>query len=78
MEGSYIYIYINDDKKQTTSVPDVRNLSLEKAIGSLQAKKLNVRVVGNGYVLSQEPAVDTALDKGSIVTIKCVDTTELP
>lgn len=78
MEGSKIFAYINEDEKQTTVVPDVRNLSLDKAISNLQTANLNVRVVGNGYVLSQDPASDTTLDKGSIITIKCVDTTELP
>ena len=78
MEKSKIMAYISDDKKQTTSVPDVRNLSQDKAIAAIQKANLNVRVVGSGYVLSQEPASQTVLDKGSIVTIKCVDTTELP
>lgn len=78
MENSKIMAYVSTENKQTTSVPDVRNLSLEKAITTLQAAQLNVRVVGNGYVLSQEPASGTVLEKGSIVTIKCVDTTELP
>ena len=67
-----------DDQKQTTTVPDVRNMTASKAISKLQSANLNVRVVGNGYVLMQDPSVNTILEKGSIVTIKCVDTTELP
>lgn len=78
MENSKIMAYTTDETKQTTSVPDVRNLSLNEAITTLQAANLNVRVVGNGYVLSQDPTAGTVLEKGSIVTIKCVDTTELP
>lgn len=78
MEGSTIRVYTTDDQKQTTTVPDVRNMTASKAISKLQSANLNVRVVGNGYVLMQDPSVNTILEKGSIVTIKCVDTTELP
>lgn len=78
MENSTIMAYTDDDTKQTTSVPDVRNLSQENAIKKLMAQGLNVRVMGTGYVLSQDPSASTVLDKGSIVTLKCVDTTELP
>lgn len=78
MEGSKIMGYTSTDNKQITTVPDVRNLGQNKAIEALRKANLNVRVIGNGYVLSQEPSANTQLEKGSIVTIKCVDTTELP
>ncbi len=78
MEGSTIRGYINDDEKQTTTVPDVRNMTSSRAISKLKSSNLNVRVVGSGYVLMQDPSANTVLEKGSIVTIKCVDTTELP
>lgn len=78
MENSTIMAYTDDDAKQTTSVPDVRNLSSDVAIKKLMSQGLNVRVMGTGYVLSQDPSASTVLDRGSIVTLKCVDTTELP
>ncbi len=78
MEGSSIRVYINKDAKQTVSVPDLRNKSSEVAKKALQNIGLNVRIVGNGYVLTQDPSLDTVIEKGSIVTIKCVDTMDLP
>ena len=78
MEGSTVRVYINDDAKQTVDVPDVRNKTAEVATAKFKAAGLNVRIVGNGYVLTQDPAPGTVIEKGSIVTIKCVDTTDLP
>lgn len=78
MEGSTIRVYASKDAKQTVSVPDLRNKSSEVAKKALQNVGLNIRIVGNGYVLTQDPSSGTVIEKGSIVTIKCVDTMDLP
>lgn len=78
MDGSSIRVYNNVDNKQTVSVPDVKKKSSENAISSLKAAGLNVRIMGSGYVLTQDPIAGTNIEKGSIVTLKCVDTTDLP
>src|SRR5574344_1329753 len=78
MEGSTVRVYTNSNTKQTVDVPDVRNKTMEVAISKFKSAGLNVRVVGSGYVLTQDPTPGTVIEKGSIVTIKCVDTTDLP
>ena len=78
MEESVVRVFINSEQKQTTVVPDVKKKALNVAIKNLKNAGLNVRVVGSGYVLTQDPVANTNLEKGSIVTLKCVDTTELP
>lgn len=78
MEGSTVRVYTTDGNKQTISVPDVRNKTVEVATAKFKAAGLNVRIVGNGYVLTQDPAPGSVVEKGSIVTIKCVDTIDLP
>lgn len=78
MEGSSIRVYVNQENKQTVAVPDVKKQSLEKAMASLKAAGLNVRIMGAGFVLTQDPVATTNIEKGSIVTLKCVDTTDLP
>ena len=78
MEGSTVRVYTTDGAKQTVDVPDVRNKTVEVATAKFKAAGLNVRIVGNGYVLTQDPTPGTVVEKGSIVTIKCVDTTDLP
>jgi len=78
MEGSNIRVYIDPNNKQTTSVPDVKKMNSDKAIETLKNAGLNVRIMGSGFVLTQDPAATSNIEKGSIVTLKCVDTTDLP
>ncbi|MDO4282608.1 MAG: penicillin-binding transpeptidase domain-containing protein [Clostridia bacterium] len=78
MEGSVIRVYIDDSTKQTVAVPDVRNKTQSEAIEEFRKSGLNVRIVGSGYVLNQDVTPGEIIEKGSIITIKCVDTTELP
>lgn len=78
MEGSTVRVYTTDGDKQTVDVPDVRNKTVEVATAKFRAAGLNVRIIGNGYVLTQDPTPGSVVEKGSIVTIKCVDTTDLP
>ena len=78
MEGSAIRVYTNNNAKEQVEVPDLRNISSDKATKKLYNLGLNTRIVGNGYVLTQDPTAGTVIDKGSIVTIKCVETLDLP
>ena len=78
MEGSTIRVYIDDNTKQTVAVPDVRNKPQSEAIEEFRKAGLNIRIVGNGYVFTQDVTPGEVVDKGSIITVKCVDTTELP
>ena len=78
MEGSSIRVYANNEAKQTVAVPDLRNKSSDVAKKALHNVGLNIRIIGNGYVLTQDPTPGAVIEKGSIVTIKCVDTMDLP
>lgn len=78
MEGSTIRVYVNDNERQTVSVPDVRNKSADVAKRMFKNAGLNIRIVGSGYVLTQDPGPDSVIQKGSIVTVKCVDSMDLP
>ena len=78
MEGSTVRVYFDNSEKQKTDVPDVRNKSAEVATKMFKKAGLNTRIVGSGYVLTQDPTPGSVIEKGSIVTIKCVSTTDLP
>ncbi|MEG1008659.1 MAG: penicillin-binding transpeptidase domain-containing protein [Clostridia bacterium] len=78
MENSIVRGYINNNPKQTVPVPDIRNKSSDYSKKTLNKLGLNVRILGNGYVLTQDPSPGSVIEKGSIVTIKCVDTMDLP
>lgn len=78
IKGATIRVYSDTSvKKQTTTVPDVRGKSKSKAISSLKNKGLNIRIIGNGNAIIQDPSAGDTVTKGSIVTVKFVDTTDL-
>lgn len=78
IKGATIRVYADTTtKKQTTTVPDVRGKSKTKAISSLKNKGLNIRIIGNGNAIIQDPSAGDTVTKGSIVTVKFVDTTDL-
>lgn len=78
IKGATIRVYADTTtKKQTTTVPDVRGKSKAKAISSLKNKGLNIRIIGNGNAIIQDPSAGDTVTKGSIVTVKFVDTTDL-
>lgn len=74
MDGSSIRVYTNDQAKQTVTVPDLRNKTADYARKILNNLGLNLRIIGSGFVISQDPSPSDIIEKGSIVTIKCVDT----
>lgn len=77
--GSSIMAYKDGDEVQKSEVPDVRNLTSNEAITHFRNVGLNIRVEGTGYVLTQDVTPHEQIEKGSIVTIKCVDDlSELP
>lgn len=77
--GSSIMSYKDGDEVQKSEVPDVRNLTSNEAITHFRNVGLNIRVEGTGYVLTQDVTPHEQIEKGSIVTIKCVDDlSELP
>ena len=71
--------YKDGDEAQKAEVPDVRNMTSNEATSYFRNAGLNVRVEGTGYVLTQDVTPYEQIEKGSIVTIKCVDDlSELP
>ena len=78
IDGATIRVYTSTTaKKQTTKVPDVRSYSKSKAISKLKNAGLNIRVIGKGNAIIQDPSPGTVVTKGSIITVKFVDTTDI-
>ncbi len=76
--GSTIRVYkANDTEKITVTVPDVRDKTLANATKIIRNSGLNIRIIGNGNAIIQEPSAGEIVQKGSIVTVKFVDTTDL-
>jgi membrane peptidoglycan carboxypeptidase len=52
-------------------VPDVRGLTIRRAMNSLAVQQLDAVVVGTGTVVGQSPAPGERLRRGASVTIRC-------
>lgn len=78
ISGSTIRVYRTEDKEKiTVTVPDVRDMTVAKATTALKKSGLNIRIIGNGNGIIQDPSPGDVVQKGSIVTVKFVDTTDL-
>ena len=78
VSGSTIRVYRSEDKEKiTVTVPDVRDKSIASATKALKNAGLNIRIIGNGNAIIQDPSPGDVVQKGSIVTVKFVDTTDL-
>ena len=50
-------------------MPDLRGLTMRKALALLEGERVRLRVAGNGIVTSQQPNPGSALKEGSEVFI---------
>ena len=77
-KGATIRVYTDTEAtKETTTVPDVRSYSQTKATSKLKSAGLNIRIIGKGNAIIQDPSPGEVVTKGSIVTVKFVDTTDI-
>ena len=68
-EGSIVSLYTNDEEKETVTIPDLENMSLDEAIEVLKSLNLNVITDGNGTVISQSLNPGEEALEGTVVTI---------
>lgn len=70
-ENSVVCLYTsNEDARNKTQVPNVKNMTVEEATNSLRSKNLNVQVDGTtGVVVSQDPTFETEVEEGTVINI---------
>lgn len=74
VKGALIKLYSSKNSDRTSvQVPNVKGLTATKAKNTLLSKNLNVKIVGSGNVVSQDPIAGTNVDEGSLVTITLQD-----
>ncbi len=66
---SVIYLYDKSAVVNSTTVPDLKNMSLTDATNALREKGLNITYEGSGIVISQEYSKDTQIPEGSVVSV---------
>ena len=74
LKGAVVKLYTSNNNTRTSvEVPSVKGFTAVKAKNVLINQKLNVKVVGSGKVVSQDPIAGTNLEEGSIITITLQD-----
>ncbi len=73
--GSIVQLMMNETDQAVISgalkVPDVRGMSVRRAVNKLAAERYGVSIIGSGVVANQFPTPGTALKQGTKVTIMC-------
>lgn len=70
ISGSTIILYSEDNSVRTsTTVPNLKGLSLAAAKKELQSKRLNIEYTGSGLVSSQDLSAGKSVEEGSIIKV---------
>lgn len=68
--GAIIKIYSEgDDARVSSSVPNLKGMSLYQATNALHSKNLNIKSSGSGKVIAQDPIVGNSVEEGTVVTV---------
>lgn len=64
-----------DNSSVSVTVPDLKGKSLSSATASLKARNLNIQATGSGIVVSQDPAVGSSAEEGSVIKVTLQEVT---
>lgn len=68
--GSIVKLYAEgSDARVSSTVPDLKGMTLSQAKNSLESKNLNIKSSGNGKVISQDPTAGTSVEEGTVITV---------
>lgn len=74
LKNSIIKLYSSGNSDRTSvEVPNVKGLTDAKAKSTLLGKKLNIKIIGSGKVVSQDPIAGANVEEGSVVTVTLQD-----
>lgn len=74
IKGSVVKLYSsNNTDRVSVEVPNLKGLTAVKAKNTLLNQNLNVKIVGSGKVVSQDPIAGTNIEEGNLVTITLQD-----
>lgn len=58
-----------NEARVSSSVPDLKNMSLSQAKNALESKNLNIKYTGSGKVISQDPTAGTSVEEGTVISV---------
>ena len=68
--GSIVCLYTeNKNVRVSVSVPNIKGMTLEQAKNALKSKNLNISAEGSGKVITQNYAVDSQVEEGTIIEV---------
>lgn len=74
VKGAIVKLYTSGNSDRTSvAVPAVKGMTATKAKNTLLNSNLNVKIVGSGKVVSQDPIAGTNVEEGTVVTITLQD-----
>ena len=73
--GLIVQLMMNENEQAviagSSKVPDVKGLSMRRAVNKISAEQLGVSIVGSGVVVNQFPSAGMPMKQGAKVTIIC-------
>lgn len=73
--GSIVQLMMNESEQSigadAVKVPEVRGMSIRRAVNKLAAEHFGVTIVGTGVVVNQFPSTGTSMKQGTKITIMC-------
>ena len=70
VNGAVIELYTTKDAARTSvEVPSVKGYTATRAKNALLQQNLNIKIIGSGKVVSQDPIAGTQVEEGSVITV---------
>ena len=74
VNGAVVELYTSKDSARTSvEVPAVKGYTATRAKNALLQQNLNIKIVGSGKVVSQDPIAGTQVEEGSVITVTLKD-----
>ena len=75
-ENGVVKLYTEEHSSSVSvTIPDLKGKNLSQVKSSLKARNLNVQATGSGIVVSQEPAVGSSVEEGSVIKVTLQEVT---
>lgn len=70
LSGSIVKLYSKGNEARVSStVPDLKGMSLSQATNAVKSKNLNIKSTGTGKVISQDPIAGKSVEEGTVINV---------
>ena len=68
--GAIVKLYAKgDEARVSSSVPDLKGMTLSQATNALRSKNLNIKATGTGKVIAQDPIAGKSVEEGTVINV---------